>query len=518
MPEGVHTAPLVVFGFDAGDPHLLTQWAEDGTLPTLQSLMTRGCWGRTIGPELISEHGIWATLVSGVSRADHGYYYHRQLVPRSYALAPSRGHHVAATPFWHRLPPEVRIAIVDIPDIAEPVPQTGIQISEWATHYPYFEPSTHPPELLPAVRAMFGPQMIVHEDLDSSARDDQRIYERLRTRIRKKGDVCRQLLDRNEHDLIFVVFGESHTGGHQFWKYHRQGSGARDSRSKTLSSAIREIYRAIDQEMGRILQRVAGPANTFVISSVGMKSQFPAAGLGESFCRGLGYQAAPPAEEEGRGSIAFLRRVLPVSIRNQLSRLLSRDTQERLLSEKYVTGTDWRRTTLFSIPSYYTTLLRVNLKGREPQGIVESGGPYDDLLKRAQSDAERLLDPVTGARAVRDVVRTVDLFGPKPPAVLPDMFIEWAEADHFMERVVHPKVELLQDRCEFHRSSDHSREGFVAAAGPSIVDGGDLGDIDPLDLAPTFLTLLGRQGHDDLAGKPLAIRPADDRGAWKVGG
>ena len=136
MPEQTRRNPLVVFGFDAGDPRLMNTWAEDGSLPTLGSLMKRGCWGRTAGPEMISEHGIWSTLVSGVSRAAHGYYYHRQLVPRSYGLAPARGPHITAPPFWCRLPADLRIAIIDVPDVAEPAPQAGIQVSEWATHYP----------------------------------------------------------------------------------------------------------------------------------------------------------------------------------------------------------------------------------------------------------------------------------------------------------------------------------------------------------------------------------------------
>ena len=77
MADEKSKTPLIVFGFDAGDASLMAQWADDGSLPTLKSIMDGGGWGRTAGPEMISEHGMWVTLTSGISRADHGYYYHR---------------------------------------------------------------------------------------------------------------------------------------------------------------------------------------------------------------------------------------------------------------------------------------------------------------------------------------------------------------------------------------------------------------------------------------------------------
>ena len=89
------------------------------------------------------------------------------------------------------------------------------------------------------------------------------------------------------------------------------------------------------------------------------------------------------------------------------------------------------------------------------------------------------------------VARATALFGGGPPETLPDLFVEWAEARHFMERVIHPRAELRQTPCEFHRDSDHSRLGFVAACGPLIHGRGDIGEVSLLDLAPTFLHLLG---------------------------
>ncbi|MEO5739555.1 MAG: hypothetical protein ABIS29_03065 [Vicinamibacterales bacterium] len=484
--------PLVILGFDAGDSRLLRQWAADGTLTTVRDVMRRGCWGCTTGPELISEHGAWPTLVSGTSRSQHGYYYHRQLIPGTYRLAPARGRHLDIVPFWQRLGEDAKLAIIDVPDIAAPRPQPGFQLSEWATHYPYFAPAAHPPALLDRVRRLFGSQMVIHEKPISSEQEDRSIFESLLERIEKKNALCDQLLDQGDFDVICVVFGETHTGAHQLWKY--LGDVDRPtgpSRSSELSDGIRRLYQATDAAMAGILRHAGDDANVVVVSSVGMKSQYPAIGLGEAFCRELGYQAAPvPSDSHTSKPMALLRRGLPQSVRDQLSRMLPRATQERWISDKFESATDWDHTSAFCIPSYYTSFLRVNLIGREPRGTVERGPGYDRVLEQIERDLRLLIDPVTSKPAVQYVARATDLFGGEPPETLPDLFVEWAEADHFMERVVHPRGELRQTPCEFHRDSDHSRRGFVAACGPLIHGRGDLGDVSLLDLAPTFLHLL----------------------------
>src|SRR4029079_19010450 len=70
-------------------------------------------------------------------------------------------------------------------------------------------------------------------------------------------------------------------------------------------------------------------------------------------------------------------------------------------------GTDWDRTTVFAIPGFYTGFLRVNLRGREPRGIVEAAG-YLAMLDRVEADLRQVVDPITGAPAAERITRTID--------------------------------------------------------------------------------------------------------------
>ena len=111
------SGPLVILGIDAGDPDFLERWVRDDHLPTLARIMDRGSWGRTGGSELISEHGVWVSIFSGISRREHGYYYYRQLRPGTYDLETVVGLDVDAPPFWRQIDlAGRRVALIDIPD------------------------------------------------------------------------------------------------------------------------------------------------------------------------------------------------------------------------------------------------------------------------------------------------------------------------------------------------------------------------------------------------------------------
>jgi predicted AlkP superfamily phosphohydrolase/phosphomutase len=232
-----------------------------------------------------------------------------------------------------------------------------------------------------------------------------------------------------------------------------------------------------------------------------MKNEYPTTGLIESFCRQLGYQVRPEASSLSLKPMDLVRRLVPEAWRVAVSHHLPRSMQERLLSELFRSGTNWQKTTAFAIPSLYTSFVRVNLRGREPQGMIEPGAEYETLLDRLESDLRQLIDPQTGEPAVMQVLRTGELFDCGPNSMLPDLFVEWKPGG-FMPRVVHPHAELAQQKPNYFRGNSHSMHGFIAAAGPSIQAQGAIDDVSSLDLAPTFLSLMGEPIPERMARQP----------------
>lgn len=499
-----HAAPpLFILGLDVGDPELLERWASEGYLPTLAAIMERGVSARTTGPDLVTEHSVWVSLISGISVGQHGFYEYKRLRPGTYELETLTGRDLAVRPFWWHAPNRRTIAI-DIPHFY-PGPQiNGLHLSEWASHHPYYEPSMSPPGSLAEIQRLFGGQIHIPEELDSKLRADRRIYEHALARIEKKGALCRHLLSQDRFDAAVIVFGDGHLASHQFWEYRPEHRGERklDPRDE-LTYATRNVYQRIDQEMGAILDKLPNEINVCVVSSTGLLDHFPTTGLIDAFCRQLGYQASPIGS--GRVTpMGVVRQMVPHKLRYALSRWLPQETQLRLMNEKFQSGTDWSRTTAFAIPSFFTSFLRVNLKGREPQGIVEPDAEYERLLDRLEADLNQLTHPDSGQSVVEDVIRTGAVFGAASTAALPDLFVVWRPHSKYMDRIVHPNGELVAFPPEIFRGSDHSRSGFVALAGPSVQKR-PMGDVPLLDLAPTFLALINQPVPGEMSGNPLPI-------------
>ncbi|NOS77611.1 MAG: hypothetical protein HOP35_06665 [Nitrospira sp.] len=499
MAKDKNTPPLVVFGLDGGDAGFIRQWAQEGYLPTLASIMQRGCSGHIGGPELMSTQGAWLSLFSGVSRSEHGYYFNRQLMPGTYDLRNVTARDAHALPFWsHLRGGSKKVAIIDAPE-AELLPGlSGLQLANWAVQQQYntaiVPPSAEPASLLSDIRRHVGPPIHIEVfNPDSSFHEDAAAYRLILKRIEEKGALCRRVLAQDRYDLAVTTFVEAHTAAHRLWDYRPGGSRHTEEMSEKsgLGTAIRDVYQAIDRELGLLLRQLPEETNIFIISLFGMKDLYPTTGLIEAFCRQLEYQVpSQGALRSHLNPLTLVRRTIRPDLRARISRILPRRWQMRFETDRFRDETNWAKTKAFSIPALNTSFVRVNLRGREPQGIVEPGSEYECLLNQIEADLKQLVDVRSGTPAVERVIRTAEAFRCGPHSVLPDLSVEWKSTPYFMDRVKHPKVELVQVRPQYNRSSYHTFGGFVAAAGPSIRAGGDCGEVSPLDFAPVFLSLM----------------------------
>ena len=374
--------PLILFSMDGGDDRLIKSWVEAGYLPTIANLMEKGCWGKLTGSEHLAEHGTSLSLISGIPRSVHSYYYFRQLVPKTYTLKPFSFPDTGIPPFWSCLrDSNKKVAVIDAPDSVIVSDLKGIQLANWAIHeaaLAVLPPCANPPELLQETRKIFGKHIPVSEfKPNASFADDVQMYQAFLQRIEKKGQLCRELCRRDRFDLIAIGFYESHTAAHRFWQY-RQEIHAEENQ---LTNAIRDIYRAIDKQIGLLLQELPQDANVVMFSAFGMEDSYPTTGLISSFCQELGYQTLHPAPDNlALNPLSLARRFIPQSWRNAMSHHFSLSLQERLLTDSFSNSINWEKTRAFAIPSLYTSFIRVNLQGREPQGIVKPGKEYQELL------------------------------------------------------------------------------------------------------------------------------------------
>lgn len=513
------TVPLVVLALDAGDRELMSRWVAEGRLPTIRSLLDRGCHGTIAGSQIVSELGTWVSTWSGRSRA-HGYYSYRQLEPGTYDLVPRSPADADAEPFWAELRGSgLRCAIVDPPEAVLVPGLDGAQLTNWLTAQPATAaqaPQAEPAQLIETAHGISRttPAVVPFVPRGRVA-DDRKAHEALLQSVADRVALCRSVLAQGPFDFVLVGFGEVHKASHRFWDYRPEAVGSELARSDpALENGIRDLYEATDRALAEILAELPGH-NVVLVSTYGMRDDYPTTDLVESFLTELGYRVPAGGEAGGGrpGPLALARRVLPESVRVRLGRRLPLSVQERLIADRFGTGTEWKQTEAFAIPGLYTSYVRVNLIGREPDGIVARGEHYEDVLTRLEEDLYALVDPVDGCPAVELVTRAASLVDGEPPRVLPDLFVRWTASRHLRRRLEHPRAAVTQAVPGFLRGSEHSIEGFFAASGPGIEARGAIGTVSLLDVAPTLLALLDRPAPESMIGLPLAVLGSTELGA-----
>jgi predicted AlkP superfamily phosphohydrolase/phosphomutase len=480
-------APLVVISLDGGDSALLARWVDEGHLPNLAALMKRGSWGELGGADMKVDHGLFTCLWSGTSRGAHGYYHFRQLLPDSYTIREFSGRDFAIEPFWAALRgQDVQVAIIDAPETQPVEGLKGLQLIDWAVHEPRHEPLAIPTDLLGEARRIFGPREVIAQFPLNTTSQNRRLLKKYLARIERKGRLVRHLLGKQRFDLIVVGFGEMHTGGHQFWNYRNKPEAG------DLGSGLRSIYAAIDREIGTVMALAGEAANVVVFSSVGIIDSYPTNCILETTLEELDYLARLSPKRPAT-PLELARHVVPDAWRKSLSYYFPKALQEHLVADSFSTTTDWSRTTAFAIPAIHSSAIRINLRGREPNGIVEPGAEYEALIERLKRDLTSLVDPVDGLPVVHEFLRTSEMFGPDHHRGMPDIFVNWRPNTRFYDQVMHGNKTWAVPAPNWFRSSFHNDKGWYAAAGPSIGARGRAETLDALELAPLFLSLLGAE-------------------------
>ena len=158
---------------------------------------------------------------------------------------------------------------------------------------------------------------------------------------------------------------------------------------------------------------------------------------------------------------------------------------------------DWNKTKAFAIGAYEAQVY-LNLKGREPEGIVEKE-EYDNLL---QEMAEKLkkIPGDRGEELDTNIIYKKKDYDGKFIEDAPDMIVYFDKMEYGCNSTLIGNDTLWSpNTAKGSDDATHSEQGiFIMADGKSK---GNLGAISYLDIAPTVLNLLKVEIPQDMKGK-----------------
>ena len=417
---------IAVLQFDSASVSVVERMLAEARLPTLAELAQRGRRVELRSGAADFAAGAFYSLYSGVELSDHGIFYPFQWAPREQRARYARAFE-APPAVWERLAERgLRTLAVDPYESRPPRRVAGEFVCGWGFKDRVVLPRWSRPRRTGARLAFRhgrGPWAT-----EVFGRPTPRQLVRLRDRLvaapGRVADAAGDLLARGRFDLVWLTFSAAHLAGHQFWDLSQLDAARLDPAARrTLERALDDVYGAVDDALARVLALLPGECDVIVTSPVGMEVNTSRADLLPGMLAAV--LAGGPIEANGAGSIWRLRGTVPASARGAIARALPDRAALALTSRLELRGLDWASARAFAHPADNQGYVRLNLRGRERDGIVDPGDAAS-LAEEIAAGLGTFTDP-DGAPAVASVVPVADAYRGERADRLPDLAVRWSE-------------------------------------------------------------------------------------------
>ena len=451
---------VLAIGIDAAEPTLIRKLIDEGELPSLRGLLTRGVWGEVRSPADIGSGAVWPTFMTGTGPLDHGIY---SVLPwDSHAMSLVRLSTDHLTPFWAALSQEGHaVGILDVPFAPVIGFEHGIEISEWGAHDRVRgQMRVSPQSSHDWLARTAGEHPLGKSRVEVSGPGDWYALRTLatwcQTGARLRGALAARLATELRLDMLLAVFSEIHHASHYLWHTLDQKDGA--PQPAGIPSLV-DVYREVDRQIGQLTDLVDAGAMVLIFSLHGMRGTQGIPTILDPLLRALGLASvkgwrARSWSERRRSAASALRQATPASLR-RLYRKAASHTLRPPQPERWLPY-DWSRTAAFPVPTDQHGWVRLNLKGRESQGVV-GRAQYEEVCARLEQVLRGLLTE-QGSKVATDVLWIGRDTG-SPPEHLPDLIVHWD--DHALAsplRVAAPRISAPATGTHF--TGQHAPHGF----------------------------------------------------------
>ncbi|MBI3469591.1 MAG: alkaline phosphatase family protein, partial [Planctomycetes bacterium] len=441
---------ILVIGLDCAAPELLL---GDERLTNFRRLMEAGCYGRlqsVIPPITVPA---WMCMATSQDPGSLGVYGFRNRSDYSYGglqIASSKS--IREMAIWDELAREgKRSVVIGVPPGYPPRKVNGIFVSCFLTPDTTKDTYTHPAETKREIERLVGEYPVDVKGFRTDKKDW--LKDEIYAMSRKHFDVVRHFLHHAEWDYFqFVEIGLDRMH-HGFWKFHDPQHVLHEP-GNPYQEVIRDYYQYLDDELGQILEVLSDDTVVLVLSDHGAQR------LDGGFCvnEWLVKEGLLVLEEYPKEVTAF----------GKLS-------------------VNWEKTKVWSEGGYYARVF-FNVKGREPQGVIEPAD-YEKFRDEIKAKFEATVDDK--GRPLGTLVFKPQEVYKSVRNVAPDLIVHFGGLYwRSIGGVGYPTIHV-QENDTGPDDCNHAQFGaFILAAGNSPLRG-EIEGAHLLDLAPTLLELGG---------------------------
>lgn len=481
---------LLVIGLDGVGFDLITPWVESGKLPHMGRILSQGAQGllQSTIPPLTGP--AWSSFQTGVNPGKHGVFGWTKRRPDSYGIFVINGDDIPYPTVWELASENGRkVVSIGLPVTYPPRPVNGVIIPGMLT--PRSDPSpTYPPQAIAELRQAapdyrFFPECAHRFTLKAKIRE-------LLTSARGRAAAAAHFLQHHEWDLFMIHFQVTDKVQHDLWGVNGDGT-----------DPIFAVFQEVDRLVGELVEigRQMG-ASVILLSDHGMGPQEYTFSINTWLLSsgylhlkgGLTGRLKRAAFHLGFTQKRLLRLGLflyPLAYRLELASsffdTIGEGQLARMITSLFLSleDIDWSRTRAYSRADIGHLFL--NLRGREPQGIVseeEANRLIDELIDRLKAVA----NPYTGEPLLGEVFRREEVHHGERLPQAPDILFLPREL-----RTIGNGASGFYSNRPFDQPllrANHRMEGIVAALGEPFRPEHHIQGASLVDLPANLLYLL----------------------------
>lgn len=458
-------APRVaVIGLDCGTPQLLRDLKDE--TPNLHALMERGMHGEleSITPPITVP--AWACAMTGKTPGELGIYGFRNRKDTSYdGLAIAHSGSVKEPAVWDVLGARgLRSLLIGVPP-SFPPPKTfpGWRVGCFLTP-PSAERFAYPQELEVEIAEELGPGNDYIFDIpDFRKAGYDVVLDQVFRMTERRFRVGRRLAREKPWDFFMLCEIAPDRLHHVFWQHYDPTHPLHEP-GNPYETAFHDYYRFLDEQVGSLLEALPEDAVVIVMSDHGARPMMGGICFNDWLIR-EGYLTLASTPD----------RVIPI-----------KDAE-----------IDWSRTVAWGDGGYYGRLF-LNVKGREPQGVVEPSR-YEEVRDELVAKLEAMPGPDGEPLGTR-VFKPQDVY-PDVRGVAPDLIVYFGDlAWRSVGSVGNPSIYTYENDTG-PDGANHDRAGIFAMTGAPGQPTGEVSGLRLVDVGPSILRLYGLEVPEGAVGR-----------------
>jgi predicted AlkP superfamily phosphohydrolase/phosphomutase len=468
------------------DWKVLQPMLDAGELPNLKALIARGAYGDCLSTVPSHSWCAWPSFMTGLNPAGHAVFDILEHKPGASKRLPITYHSIKARNIFQDFSDAGKTSLaINIP-LTFPTPEIKGKVIGGGV-LPAARSYTHPLELQKELEDAGRPFPVNGMSWTTFRNRPEAFLDECAEITAKRQAAFEYLMDTTDWDFATLVYVSTDRIQHCLMEYiHPEHPKYPELKDTPVAKQTRAIYTQLDDGLAKLLERTTEDDLVIFMSDHGHQACTRCVTM-DRVLKHLGYL------EFGKGSFTFNL------IRWGPGRRIARRLYDifKLHGKISIPASpiDWSKSKAYTSVVSTGEGVSVNLKGREPGGIVEPED-YEKVRDEIQAALEGFRDPVTGTNPIGKIYKKEEVMHGRFFDIAPDLLLVPAP----FYSLTHAKG--MVEEADW-LSGDHRLEGVIVATGPEVTPGPLKETAELIDLGPTSMAALNVPSAVNRDGKVL---------------